>query len=148
VVGWLIFSNVCAISTQMKPINDLPQEMIEDSQIKWDAFCSAAKDANISLWDDSEFMKVSKRIDDPGEKIESGLQAVWLDLIEEEQGRKVLAEAGFENPDHVMRVLDDLRKDPETRLLSSHGRNRLDMGTSGHYQGKTHQRRSSDGKTL
>jgi glutamate-ammonia-ligase adenylyltransferase len=68
----------------------------------------------------------SECIDDPGEKIESGLQAVWQDILEDEQGRKVLAEAGFENPDHVMGVLDDLRKDPETRLLSSHGRNRLD----------------------
>ncbi|MGD9082469.1 MAG: bifunctional [glutamate--ammonia ligase]-adenylyl-L-tyrosine phosphorylase/[glutamate--ammonia-ligase] adenylyltransferase [Desulfobacterales bacterium] len=60
------------------------------------------------------------------EKIESGLQAVWQDIIEDEQGRKVLAEAGFESPDHAMRLLDDLRNDPETRLLSSHGRNRLD----------------------
>ena len=68
----------------------------------------------------------SKRVDDQGEKIESGLQAVWQDVIEHEQGRKVLAEAGFENPDRVMGLLDDLRKDPETRLLSRHGRNRLD----------------------
>jgi len=68
----------------------------------------------------------SKYIDDPGEKIESELLSVWQDIIEDEQGRKVLAEAGFENPDHVMRLLDDLRNDPETRLLSSHGRNRLD----------------------
>ena len=33
---------------------------------------------------------------------------------------------GFEDPDRVIHILDDLRKDPETRLLSSHGRNRLD----------------------
>jgi glutamate-ammonia-ligase adenylyltransferase len=68
----------------------------------------------------------SKRADEQGEKIESGLQAVWQDVIGREQGRKVLTEAGFENPDRVMGLLDDLRKDPETRLLSSHGRNRLD----------------------
>jgi len=67
----------------------------------------------------------SKRIHDPGEKNESGLEAVWLDLIEDDQGRKVLAEAGFENPDRVTHLLDDLRNDPETRLLSSQGRNRL-----------------------
>ncbi|MBW2644548.1 MAG: hypothetical protein JRC89_14750, partial [Deltaproteobacteria bacterium] len=70
--------------------------------------------------------KDSEHIDDQGEKIESGLEAVWQDIIEDEQGRKVLADAGFENPDRVMRFLDDLRDDPETRLLSSHGRNRLD----------------------
>ena len=68
----------------------------------------------------------SKRINEQSEKIESGLQAVWQDIIEDDQGRKVLAEAGFKNPDHVLRLLDDLRNDPETRLLSSHGRNRLD----------------------
>jgi glutamate-ammonia-ligase adenylyltransferase len=68
----------------------------------------------------------SECIDDPGEKIESGLQAIWQEIIKDEQGRKVLAEAGFENPDRVMHLLDDLRNDPETRLLSSHGRNRLD----------------------
>lgn len=68
----------------------------------------------------------SERIDDQGEKIESGLEAVWQDIIEDEQGRKVLADAGFENPDHVMRLLAYLRNDPETRLLSSDGRDRLD----------------------
>ena len=46
----------------MKPITDFPHEIIEDSQRKWDAFCSAAKDANISLWDDSEFIEVLKRV--------------------------------------------------------------------------------------
>ena len=45
----------------MKPITDLPQVIIEDSQSKWDAFCSAAKHANISLWDDSGFIEVLKR---------------------------------------------------------------------------------------
>ena len=44
----------------MKPLTNLPQEMMEDSQSKWDAFCSAAKDANISLWDDSDFIEVLK----------------------------------------------------------------------------------------
>ena len=46
----------------MEPITDLPQELIEDSQSRWDAFCSAAKHGDISLWDDSEFIKVSKRV--------------------------------------------------------------------------------------
>ena len=46
----------------MEPITDLPQEIIEDSQSKWDAFCNAAKQADISLWDDSGFIKVLKRV--------------------------------------------------------------------------------------
>jgi [glutamine synthetase] adenylyltransferase / [glutamine synthetase]-adenylyl-L-tyrosine phosphorylase len=68
----------------------------------------------------------SRRFDEQGEKIESGLQAVWQNVLEDDQVRKVLAEAGFENPDRVMHLLNDLRNDPETRLLSSYGRNRLD----------------------
>jgi glutamate-ammonia-ligase adenylyltransferase len=67
-----------------------------------------------------------KPVDDPSEKIEIGLQAVWQDVMEDEPGRKVLVDAGFDHPDHVMRLLNDLRNDPETRLLSSQGRNRLD----------------------
>ncbi len=49
--------------------------------------------------------KDSEPIDDQGKKIESDLEAVWLDLIEDEQRCKVLAEAGFENPDRVTHLV-------------------------------------------
>ncbi|MEE8430112.1 MAG: bifunctional [glutamate--ammonia ligase]-adenylyl-L-tyrosine phosphorylase/[glutamate--ammonia-ligase] adenylyltransferase [Candidatus Desulfatibia sp.] len=60
------------------------------------------------------------------ERMENGLEAVWQSLIEEDHGRNVLIEAGFENPAAVMRLLDYLRNDQATRSLSSAGRNRLD----------------------
>jgi len=46
----------------MEPITDLPQEIMEDSQRKWDAFCSAAEHANIPLRDDFDFIEVLKRV--------------------------------------------------------------------------------------
>jgi len=46
----------------MEPITDLPREMINDSQRKWNAFCSAAEHANIPLRDDSDFIEVLKRV--------------------------------------------------------------------------------------
>ena len=46
----------------MEPTTDLPHEMIEDSQRKWDAFLSAATHADIFFPDDSEFIEVSKRV--------------------------------------------------------------------------------------
>ena len=58
------------------------------------------------------------------EAIETGLGAVWLELIEKEGGQKELAGAGFEHPDEVIRMLDHLRNDPATRSLSVEGRKR------------------------
>ena len=46
----------------MEPTTDLPHELINDSQRKWDEFTNAAKHANISLGDDSDFIKISKRV--------------------------------------------------------------------------------------
>ena len=60
------------------------------------------------------------------ERIETGLESVWQNLIEEDHSRNVLIEAGFENPAEVMRLLNNLRNDQATRSLSSTGRNRLD----------------------
>ncbi|NQT68885.1 MAG: bifunctional [glutamate--ammonia ligase]-adenylyl-L-tyrosine phosphorylase/[glutamate--ammonia-ligase] adenylyltransferase, partial [Desulfobacteraceae bacterium] len=59
-------------------------------------------------------------------RIETGLEAVWQNLIEAEQSRNLLIETGFENPAEVMRLLGYLRNDQATRLLSSQGRQRLD----------------------
>jgi glutamate-ammonia-ligase adenylyltransferase len=63
---------------------------------------------------------------DQVERIETGLEAVWQNLIEVEQSRNLLIEAGFENPAEVIRLLGYLRNDPATRSLSSTGRHRLD----------------------
>jgi len=54
------------------------------------------------------------------------LEGVWLESVDDEQGREILAATGFDRPRQVMRLLDDLRNDPATRSLSSEGRDRLD----------------------
>ena len=61
-----------------------------------------------------------------GQGIESGLEAVWLNLMEYEDSRITLEAAGYDHPDDVLRLLDYLRNDPATRSLSSSGRSRLD----------------------
>ena len=44
--------------------------------------------------------------DDPVAGIETELEAVWQGLLETEHRREVLVEAGYENPDEVLRLLD------------------------------------------
>jgi len=60
------------------------------------------------------------------EKIDDALKDVWLDLIKNDHSNKVLFDAGFDEPDEVLRLLEHLRNDPETRSLSYEGRKRLD----------------------
>ncbi|MCP4689119.1 MAG: bifunctional [glutamate--ammonia ligase]-adenylyl-L-tyrosine phosphorylase/[glutamate--ammonia-ligase] adenylyltransferase, partial [Desulfobacterales bacterium] len=67
--------------------------------------------------------------DDPGEEGEAGdhdLDSVWLDQVDEQRAREILAHAGFEDPGAVRNMLGVLRDDPATRALSAEGRNRLD----------------------
>jgi glutamate-ammonia-ligase adenylyltransferase len=71
----------------------------------------------------------SKESVQPGDSvaaIKTELEAVWQGLTETEHRRRVLIEAGYENPDEVMRLLDYLCNDPVTQSLSSNGRDRLD----------------------
>ena len=70
--------------------------------------------------------KDSAYSDDPVAGIETELEAIWQCLTETEHGREVLAKAGYENPDEVIRLLEYLRNDPATQSLSSDGRSRLD----------------------
>ncbi len=54
------------------------------------------------------------------------LNAVWQNLLEKEKSRKILSQAGFENPDEVLQLLDHLHNDLETGSLSREGRERID----------------------
>ncbi len=58
-------------------------------------------------------------------KIDNELKNVWLDLTKNDLNNKVLLNAGFDKPNEVLRLLEHLRNDPKTRLLSNEGRNRL-----------------------
>ncbi len=58
--------------------------------------------------------------------IESELDNVWKEIVEQEHAHKILVNAGFAVPGDITGLLDFLRNDSETRALSREGRNRLD----------------------
>jgi glutamate-ammonia-ligase adenylyltransferase len=70
--------------------------------------------------------KDSDEEDDQASTVKSEFKRLWLDQLEEVSGHKVLADAGFETPDEVVRMLAHLRLHPATRALSSEGKHRLD----------------------
>lgn len=65
-------------------------------------------------------------VDDAEKDEMSTLAGVWQDSIEPAQGQQLLQRAGFENPEDILGLLDNLKATPETRALSPTGRNRLD----------------------
>jgi [glutamine synthetase] adenylyltransferase / [glutamine synthetase]-adenylyl-L-tyrosine phosphorylase len=68
---------------------------------------------------------------DPGdsetqhEETEKHLGRIWQNVTDSVQARKILVAMGYFSPDQVLRLLDYLRNDPETRALSPRGRQRL-----------------------
>lgn len=69
------------------------------------------------------------------------LRGLWEAKEKYEGANQALSSAGFDEPDRVITILENLRKDPATRALSSEGRMRLDRliptvlreaGSSGH----------------
>ena len=55
----------------------------------------------------------------------TGLQGVWLNLVEKGKSGQILSAAGFDKPDRALGLLDHLRNDPHTQALSIEGRKRL-----------------------
>jgi glutamate-ammonia-ligase adenylyltransferase len=70
--------------------------------------------------------KDSNSADDRTRGVKTGLEAIWENLLEDTERKKILLTAGYENYDDVERLLDHLRYHPATRSLSSDGRGRLD----------------------
>ena len=70
--------------------------------------------------------KDSEPVDDRTKEIQTGLEAIWENFLEDKNRQKILLAAGYENFDEVERLLDHLRNHPATRSLSSDGRQRLD----------------------
>ncbi|MEA3279779.1 MAG: bifunctional [glutamate--ammonia ligase]-adenylyl-L-tyrosine phosphorylase/[glutamate--ammonia-ligase] adenylyltransferase, partial [Thermodesulfobacteriota bacterium] len=62
---------------------------------------------------------------DPENKELTGLQGVWLSLVEKGKAGQILSAAGFDRPDRALSLLDHLRNDPHTQALSIEGRKRL-----------------------
>ncbi|MBW2569085.1 MAG: bifunctional [glutamate--ammonia ligase]-adenylyl-L-tyrosine phosphorylase/[glutamate--ammonia-ligase] adenylyltransferase [Deltaproteobacteria bacterium] len=63
---------------------------------------------------------------DSADKKLTGLQSVWLNLVEKEKAGQILFAAGFDIADRVFNLLDNLRNDQHTQKLSIEGRKRLD----------------------
>ncbi|MBW1747313.1 MAG: bifunctional [glutamate--ammonia ligase]-adenylyl-L-tyrosine phosphorylase/[glutamate--ammonia-ligase] adenylyltransferase [Deltaproteobacteria bacterium] len=70
--------------------------------------------------------KDSEPADNQDKEIDAGLETIWKNFVEDEDRRKILDAAGYEDPDGVKLLLDYLRNHSATRSLSSGGRNRLD----------------------
>jgi glutamate-ammonia-ligase adenylyltransferase len=71
------------------------------------------------LLEPSEIDNRQKGLDDP-------LEGIWQNLRGGQQAKEILVAAGYRQPDEVLKLLDYLRNDPETRALSPRGRQRLD----------------------
>ena len=54
------------------------------------------------------------------------LDRIWQHQIGVEQAQEILTSMGYDQPDDVLKLLDYLRNDPETKALSTRGRQRLD----------------------
>ena len=59
-------------------------------------------------------------------EVEDPLDSIWQGLMEGRQAEKTLTVKGYDQPDEVLRLLEYLKNDPETRALSPKGRQRLD----------------------
>jgi glutamate-ammonia-ligase adenylyltransferase len=59
-------------------------------------------------------------------KVEDPLDSIWQNVLESRQASQTLASLGYDQPEEVLPLLEYLRNDPETRALSTKGRQRLD----------------------
>ncbi len=61
----------------------------------------------------------------PDQDLEKNLEGIWLNLLDTQKAKAKLAEIGYGAPMEILRLIDLLRNDPETRALSADGRKRL-----------------------
>jgi len=60
------------------------------------------------------------------ESAEKKLKGVWQEIVDKHESKKALSVSGFKDPEKILRLLDTMRNDPETRALSREGRRLLD----------------------
>jgi glutamate-ammonia-ligase adenylyltransferase len=64
---------------------------------------------------------------DDGQKgTEDPLEVIWQNPAASQEAEKILSAIGYDRPDEVMKLLEYLKNNPETRALSLRGRRRLD----------------------
>ena len=59
-------------------------------------------------------------------KTDVPLDSLWQNVMDSSQAARTLTALGYDQPQEVLRLLEYLRSDPETRALSPKGRQRLD----------------------
>jgi glutamate-ammonia-ligase adenylyltransferase len=65
--------------------------------------------------------------DDRQMNIEDPSEVIWQNPPAGQQAENMLSAMGYDRPDEVIKLLDYLKNDPETRALSPRGRRRLDQ---------------------
>jgi len=110
----------------------IPSDPVEKARLaasmgfdKWALFALELKRHMESVHYHFNKLLATKDFETKSEKIDNELNAVWLDLTKDDHSNKVLFDAGFDEPNEVLRLLENLRNDQETRLLSDEGRKRL-----------------------
>lgn len=96
---------------------------------EWEPFLDALTDhRNIVHGHFSSLLETTEDQDSPtGEDATAeNLTNVWLDIFADEDHRKTLSRAGFQDSRQAIRLLKDLQQDQTTRSLSPNGRQRLD----------------------
>ncbi|MBT7698180.1 MAG: bifunctional [glutamate--ammonia ligase]-adenylyl-L-tyrosine phosphorylase/[glutamate--ammonia-ligase] adenylyltransferase [Desulfobacterales bacterium] len=63
--------------------------------------------------------------DNNDDQVKIDMNDVWQDIADKDQTSLVLENGGFNNPDEVNRLLDFVRNDSDTRVLSTEARERL-----------------------
>ncbi len=92
----------------------------------WGSFASTLKDHMKCVHFHFDRLLEAKESEGLDEKFEQNLEGIWQGLIDENQSRNILLNAGFERPNEVLGILAHLKNDSATRALSNEGRERLD----------------------
>ncbi|MFC1859561.1 bifunctional [glutamate--ammonia ligase]-adenylyl-L-tyrosine phosphorylase/[glutamate--ammonia-ligase] adenylyltransferase [Thermodesulfobacteriota bacterium] len=64
--------------------------------------------------------------DDVEKETDTALMGIWQNLIDSEEAKTILANAGFNRPDDAILQLEALRREVGTLNMGPHGRNRID----------------------
>ena len=92
----------------------------------WQPFLQALNRHLINVHRHFNCLLEARESDSSSEKRLQDLESVWQELVDVQERRQLLSEAGFENPEEILHLLVHLREDPATRSLSNEGRERLD----------------------
>jgi len=92
----------------------------------WESyFARLEKDTNIVHRHFNTLLEVKDPSSDT-DKIESELKGLWQNLWDDEKKKNILSTVGFDSPDEVLRLLNDLRNDLNISSLTREGRERID----------------------